>query len=334
MRAIKPSSLTQELKANALAGIPSMIWGPPGIGKSDVVYQFGTELDAKIFELRANLFDPVDVRGGLKVVEQADGSYRTRYGVPEDYPDSDYQGTVVLFIEELPNASKATMNSLLQLILNGRIGTYQLPPNTIIVAAGNRAIDRAAVNEMPTPVKNRFAHYTLEPNIDDWVSWAVQNNVDPSITSFLRYRPTLLHNMDAKDNAFPTPRSWWMLNRKLPFVDKQDMFFSVAAVIGDGAAGEYIAHRAIYNDVPDIDDLLANPGTIAVPREASILYAIAGAFAAHVTEDNFASIMRFTRRMPPEYQVIVVRDCLARERKLAGSDVFKTWTAQNADVLL
>jgi len=334
MRTIKPTALAKELKTNAIAGIASMIWGPPGIGKSELVYAFSKELDAKIFELRANLFDPVDVRGGLKVVEQENGTYRTRYGVPEDYPDSDYQGTVVLFIEELPNASKATMNSLLQLILNGRIGTYQLPESTVIVAAGNRAIDRAAVNEMPTPVKNRFAHYTLEANIDDWVAWAVNNQIDPSIISFLRYRPTLLHNMDAKENAFPTPRSWAMLNRKLPFVDQADMFYSAAALVGDGPAGEYLAHRAIYTDVPPIEEILANPGTISVPREASILYAIAGAFASHVTTENFDKIMRFTRRMPPEYQVIVVRDCVARERSLAGTDAFKAWTVQNASVLL
>ena len=152
-RAIRPTDLVKELAANALADIPSMIWGPPGIGKSDIAYQFATEINAKLFELRANLFDPVDVRGGLKVVEQQDGTFRTRYGVPEDYPDTNYQGAVVLFIDELPNAPKATQNALLQLLLNKRIGTYELPANTIIIAAGNRAQDRAAVHEMPTPVR-------------------------------------------------------------------------------------------------------------------------------------------------------------------------------------
>ena len=46
-----------------------MIWGPPGEGKSEIVYEVATEMNAKLFEVRANLFDPVDVRGGLKVVE-------------------------------------------------------------------------------------------------------------------------------------------------------------------------------------------------------------------------------------------------------------------------
>ena len=100
MRQIKPSLLYSEINANAKADIPTMIWGGPGLGKSQIVYQTAANNNSKLFELRANLFDPVDVRGGLKVVEQQDGSFRTRYGIPEHYPDANYQGRVTLFIDE------------------------------------------------------------------------------------------------------------------------------------------------------------------------------------------------------------------------------------------
>ena len=332
MRSIKPTDLISELRANAMANIPSMIWGGPGIGKSDIAYQFSALMNAKMFELRANLFDPVDVRGGLKVVEMQDGSYRTRYGVPEDYPDTNYQGAVVLFIDELPNAPKATQNALLQLLLNKRIGTYELPANTIIIAAGNRAQDRAAVHEMPTPVKNRFAHYQLEANVDDWCGWALKNNIDPSITGFIRYRPSLLHSVDATQNAFPTPRAWEMLNRKLPFMS--DPFYGCASLIGDGPAGEYLAFKSIYQDLPNIDDLIANPTTTKVPTETSLLYAISGALAAKVDTNNFENIMKYARRMPAEYQVVVVRDSLAKDSTLVNNPVFQKWTQDNAAVLL
>lgn len=332
MRPIKPTDLQKELLSNAKARIPSMIWGSPGLGKSQIVYQLAESLNAKLFELRANLFDPVDVRGGLKVVEQADGSYRTRYGVPEDYPDTDYEGTVVLLIDELPNAPKATQNALLQLTLDRKIGTYELPANTIIIAAGNRAQDRAAVHEMPTPVKNRFAHYQLEANVDDWCKWALNANIDASIIGFLRYRPTMLHNMDVQDNAFPTPRAWEMLNRKLPHMG--DMFYGCASVVGDGPAGEFIAFKTIYQELPDIDDLLDNPTTAKVPAETSLLYAISGALASKVTQDNFENIMRYTKRMPAEYQVVVVRDSMAKEPSLLTHESFQKWTADNASVLL
>jgi hypothetical protein len=331
-RAISPSDLVKELRANALADIPSMIWGPPGIGKSDIAYQFASSMNAKLFELRANLFDPVDVRGGLKVVEQEDGTYRTRYGVPEDYPDTDYQGAVVLFIDELPNAPKATQNALLQLLLNKRIGTYELPANTIIIAAGNRAQDRAAVHEMPTPVRNRFAHYTLEPTVDDWVKWAMNHGVHDSITSFIRMRPSLLHSTDGSDYAFPSPRTWAMLDRKLPHM--ADDFYGCSSMIGDGPAGEYLSYRAIYKDMPDIDQIIEKPSTTTVPTDTSVLFAVSGALASRATTDNFDSIMRFIRRMPAEYQVIAIRDSIAKQRDLVTLDCYQKWTTDNAAVLL
>ena len=336
MRSIRPSLLTNELRANARANIPTMVWGPPGIGKSQIAYQIANDLNAKLFELRANLFDPVDVRGGLKVVEQEDGTYRTKYGVPEDYPDSNYGGNVVLLVDELPNAPKATQNALLQLVLDKKIGTYTLPAGTAIIAAGNRSIDRAAVHEMPTPVKNRFAHYEIEANIDDWVAWAMQNNISPTIVSFLRYRPTQLHNLDARENAFPTPRAWEMVNRKLPFMggNTDEEFYGTASLIGDGPAGEFIAFKKSVDKMPDLDQIVQNPTYTQVPDDPSVLYAVSGALASRADTNNFKEIMKYAKRMPAEYQVVLVRDSLAKDRELMQTDAFQQWTQDNANVLI
>lgn len=336
MRSIKPTQLANELRANARANIPTMIWGPPGIGKSQISYQVADQLNAKLFELRANLFDPVDVRGGLKVVEQQDGTYKTRYGVPEDYPDSTYAGNVVLLVDELPNAPKATQNALLQLILDKKIGTYTLPAGTAIIAAGNRSIDRAAVHEMPTPVKNRFAHYEIEANIDDWCAWAMQNNISPTITSFLRYRPTMLHSLDSRENAFPTPRAWEMVDRKMPFMGSSadDEFYGVASIIGDGPAGEFIAFKQTADQMPDLDQIVRSPYSTTVPSDPSVLFAVSGALAARADEDNYKDIMAYANRMPAEYQVVLVRDSLAKDRDLMKTPAFQKWTQDNANVLI
>jgi hypothetical protein len=309
-----------------------MIWGPPGAGKSQIAYAVAKSLKAKMFELRANLFDPVDIRGGLKVVEMENGTYRTRYGVPEDYPDSDYQGLVMLFVDELPNATKATMNGFLQLLLDKKVGTYKLPPNTIIIAAGNRAIDRAAVHEMPTPCKTRFAHYELEPHIDDFVAWAGPNGIDESIIAFLRFRPALLIDIDPTVNAMPTPRAWEMLNRKLPFM--VDEFYGCASLIGDGPAGEYIAFKRIYKDIPSYDDIIARPTTTKLPQTSSGCYAVCGMLSTRVTDKNFPAVIKYAKRLAPEYQVVVMRDCLAINRDLIKTDTFTKWTDENADVFL
>ena len=336
MRTIRPSQLVTELRANARANIPTMIWGPPGIGKSQIVYQTAEALNAKLFELRANLFDPVDVRGGLKVVEQQDGTYKTKYGIPEDYPESDYTGNVVLLVDELPNAPKATQNALLQLILDKKIGTYTLPPGTAIVAAGNRSIDRAAVHEMPTPVKNRFAHYEVEPNVDDWAAWAIRKGINPTIISFVRYRPTLLHSLDSRENAVPTGRAWEMVDRKLPYMGgtPDDEFYGVASIIGDGPAGEFIAFKQTADKMPDLDKIISSPHSVNVPDDPSILFAVSGGLAARSDENNFKDIMAYAKRMPAEYQVVLVRDSLAKDRDLVKTPAFQKWTQDNANVLI
>lgn len=336
MRPIRPAKLINELLSNAKADIPSMTWGGPGVGKSQIAYAVATQLNAKMFELRANLFDPVDVRGGLKIVEMADGTYRTKYGVPEDYPDTNYQGNVVLFVDELPNASKATQNALLQLILDKKIGTYTLPPQTVIMAAGNRAVDRAAVNEMPTPVKNRFAHYLLEPHIDDWVGWALRKNIDPTLISFMRFRSNLLNAPDAKENAFPTPRSWEMVARKLETLspDKETQVVGISAVVGDAAAGEFITFREVETQMPDIDEILKHPGNVKVPTETSVMFAVCGALASRANDLTFTNILKYADRMPPEYQLITVRDSLSKEMSLRAHPAFRAWAQVNASVLV
>tara|TARA_B100000902_G_scaffold398804_1_gene466965 strand:+ start:133 stop:1128 length:996 start_codon:yes stop_codon:yes gene_type:complete len=331
MRAIRPSALKKEIKANALADIPTMIWGGPGIGKSAIPAAIAASENAVFRDLRINLYDPVDIRGGLKLVEE-NGKWRTKYGVPEDYPDPEYQGTVYFMMDELTSAPKATMNACLQLTLDKRIGAYTLPKHTIIIAAGNRAKDRAAVHDMPTPLKNRFAHYELEANIDDVISYAMRANWDESIISFLRYRPALLHSVDANENAFPSPRTWEMLSKKLPFA--VDDFYAAASLVGDGPAGEFVAFKSIYKDIPDIDGILNNPGQSKVPESTSVLYAICGALSSRATPENFNAIVKYINRMPAEYQVIVIRDSIAKDRSLITHEKFQKWSDDNADVLL
>lgn len=332
MRTIRPADLAKQAAKAAKSGQGTMIWGAPGIGKSEIVYQLGDQFNAKVFEIRANLFDPVDVRGGLKVVEQQDGTYRTKYGVPEDYPDANYPGTVLLFIDDLTHAPKATQNALLQLLLCKRIGTYELPPNTIIIAAGNRSFDRAGAVEMTTAVKSRFRHYVMDPHIDDFCAHAHKIGMDPSIPAFLRYRPNLLHDIDTQDYAFPTPRTWSFVNEALPFID-DDGFYDIASCVGDGAAGEYLSFRKIYHDLPDIDQILRSPGSVRVPNSPSTLYAVASALSARANQQDIKSIMTYLRRLPTEYQVVAVKDILGKDQTLATEQAVQQYITDNASVI-
>lgn len=337
MLKVTPKELIVQLIADAKAGQPAMIWGSPGIGKSDLAYQISLMLSAKMYELRANLYDPIDVRGGLKVVEVKEGVYRTFYGQPSDYPASDYQGTVVLFIDEIPNATKATQNAFLQLLLNKKLGEYTLPPNTVIIAAGNMAKHRAATHEMPSPVRNRFSHYELFPDLDDWCAWAYKNNINDQIPAFLRYRPQLLNDFDLREHAFPTPRSWASVSKKLPFLDSADthqVYGGVASLVGAGPAGEFVAFQEVYSQLPDLDALLLSPTTTKVPTGSSLLYAITSGIAAKTNTTNIAAAFKYVNRLPIEFQVVYAKDVLGKDKKLVTDPSYQAWASENATSIL
>ena len=322
-------ALVQELSINARAGIPTYISGPAGVGKSQLAHQFAkANNNMKVFELRANLYDPVDVRGGLKVVEQDDGTYRTRYGVPEDFPPTNMVEPCVLLIEELAQASKATMNALLQLLLDRSVGAYKLPVNTIIIATGNRIIDRAGSNEIPTPVRNRLAQYELVANAEDVVDHMFRNNYDPRIIAFLRYRPNLIQHDDMTQQVILSPRSWEFANKKLPYLTNDTMISSLASVIGEGPAGEFVTYIEIEDKLPKLADILAAPRVTKVPAEGHVQYAVTAMLPSKTDETTFDAISTYIKRFAQEFQVTYMKDVVNAKPEIKELQLFKEWAVE------
>jgi len=185
---------------------------------------------------------------------------------------------------------------------------------------------------MTTAVKSRFRHYVMEAHIDDFCAHAHKIGMDASIPAFLRYRPNLLHDIDAAAYAFPTPRTWSFVNDALPFMD-DDGFYDIASCVGDGAAGEYLSFRKIYHDLPDIDQIVRSPGSVRVPDSPSTLYAVAGALSSRANQQDIKPIMTYLRRLPAEYQVVAVKDILGKDRSLAVEPSVQQYITDNASVI-
>ena len=342
MRELSPKLLVRQVTRKLRAGINSMIWGGPGIGKSEIAIQIGESLSRKVLDFRANLFDPVDIRGVPHIVRDA-AQTGTEWAVPSIFPTQKDGEGGILFIDELPTAPPATQNAFLQLLLTGRIGEYQLPDGWGIIAAGNRLSDKAAVFQMTSVVKNRFAHFELAPNLEDWCSWAAKKGIEDSIIAFLRMKSDLLYNFHPDDNAFPTPRTWEFVDKcfKLGYNDQltdnneADRFYDISSLIGDGPAGEMITFLEHREKMPDIDQLMKEPGSFKVDKnEISILYAVCGAVAARATVQNCGTICKIADKMQPEFQIILMRDALNREDQFKFQPDFKNWAAKNSTVIL
>ena len=156
-RTVRPSDVKAEVLACIKAQRPVMLWGPPGIGKSEIIEQIGKDTKRNVIDLRLLLLEPTDLRG-IPYFNSKEN--KMDWAPPVDLP-SDPKDTSILFLDEINAAPQSVQAAAYQLILNRRIGTYILPEGVSIVAAGNRESDRGVTYRMPSPLANRMLHICL-----------------------------------------------------------------------------------------------------------------------------------------------------------------------------
>ena len=326
---MKPSRITEALKVCIAAKQPTFIWGPPGVGKSDVVAQVATELHYKLVDVRAVLLDPVDLRG-LPYIENGEAQWCPPAFLPKG------KGKWILFLDELNAAPPLVQAACYQLILDRKIGEYELPKEAVVIAAGNRETDRAVTSRMPSPLANRFVHLDFDVDLDDWITWGLNNGVRTEVLAFQRFRPEMLYNFDPKRNekAFATPRSITFLSRLMD-ANKGEIDFDLAkGVTGEGYAAAFVGFMNIYKNLPDPDLVIMAPKKAPVPDDPATLYAICGAVAQKASEQNMKNVVTYASCLPDEFSVLLIRDCINRDESLVKTRAFIEWTSVHSSVLI
>ncbi len=324
---MKPSEIAIALTCCIDAKQPVIVWGSPGIGKSQVTQQTGAKLNRRVIDVRASLLDPVDLRG---IPSVKDG--KTHWNTPAFLP-SDNTPTLVL-LDELNRAPVMTQNALFQLVLDRKLGEYTLPPTCEIAACCNRESDGGGIVKMPQALCNRFAHLQMDVDLEDWSRWAIGANIEPAVIAFLRFRPELLHQFSRTERAFPTPRSWEFVSRitgKKPGNGIEHALYCGA--VGDGAAVEYSAFLRLFRELPNIDAILLNPSTAALPTQPATMFAVASALARRASVTNFGRVLQYTARLPQEYAIYAVKDAVRRDPTLSACPEFTSWAITNSDVV-
>ncbi|OYD90908.1 ATPase [Nostoc sp. 'Peltigera membranacea cyanobiont' 210A] len=255
--------------------ISTMIWGPPGIGKSSIVGQIAQEYDIDFVDVRLSQLAPTDLRG-LPVAE--DGI--SKWYPPEFLPRG---GKGILFLDELNMAPPAMQGVAQQLILDRKVGSYVVPSGWFVWAAGNRKEDRAAVFDMPAPLANRFLHLEAQADFNSFKAYALEAGVHEQIIAFLSFRPTLLHKIDPQQPAWPSPRSWEMASAL------HHAELDITPAVGVSTATEFHAFIQLYKTLPNLTPILAGKGDrIPWPQEPSTKYATAVGLTVRAADANQA----------------------------------------------
>ncbi|MHB9118157.1 MAG: AAA family ATPase [Burkholderiales bacterium] len=331
------------LSAREGSHTPVMLWGPPGVGKSQIIVEVAAKHKAPVVDIRLSQMEPSDLRGiPFRVGDKVE------WAVPAMLPDTQRDPAFgILFLDEITSAPPSVSAAAYQLILDRRLGAYQVPEGWAIFAAGNRQGDRGVTYTMPAPLANRFSHFEIEANLEDWVNWAYASGMDERLIAFLRFKPELLFDFDPAHNpvAFPSPRSWEFTHRALQkFGETPDLLRdTLQACVGPAAGTELFAFVENLHRMPDLDAILRGDA-VEIPQEIDLQYAVAAALVTRAIRakgspeaaDVYGRILDFASKLPlREMGIMLVSDMhRAVGQALFAVPQFSLWANAVADLML
>ena len=325
--------LKKSLEALVAQKVPTFLWGAPGIGKSSIVKQIAQEKNVGFIDLRLALMDPTDLKG----IPFYDKESHTALWAPPAFLPREGEG--ILFLDELNSAAPAVQSSAYQLILDRRVGEYVLPDGWAIVAAGNREGDRGVTYRMPAPLANRFVHFELDVNVDDWREWAYSNAIDSRIIAYISYKNEHLFTFDAskQEKSFATPRSWEYVNSILQSGITAALLLDVlSGAVGKDVAVSFLSFLRVADKLPDIDAILV--GELREQCEGvDVLYALGSGLVSkylqNPSKEALENLLAYTLEMQPEFAVMVVQDLQKNGVTMEHSENFKAWVKKFAYLL-
>lgn len=303
---------------------PTMIWGMPGVGKSEAARQQAERMGAMLVDIRLSQYDSVDLRG-IPVPSDGLTVWHAPSTLPfvgnDQFPDDK---PILLFLDEINSAMPSVMAVAYQLVLDRRVGEHVLKPNVHILAAGNRDGDKGVTHKMPLPLADRFCHVELGVSADSVIDYML-GKVPPECVAFLSFRKSLVTTFDpAKgERVFATPRSWMQAFRvyasNAPDEAKR---IAISGWVGEGPAVEFWGFIDNMRHVVPISTILRDPTGAPLPEELSMRYATAVSVSGAMQPDNIKALHTYLKRMDPEFLILAWQLGLKRDNTLLSTPQF------------
>ncbi len=331
---MRPSKLSEFLVFSIDNNLPVLITGKPGIGKSDIVAQAAKAAKANLIISHPVVSDPTDYKG--LPFPKSDGT-------ADFLPFGDLSKIIsakdktVYFLDDLGQASPSVQAACMQLLLARRINGHKVSDSVTFIAATNRREDKAAVNGLLEPVKSRFNSIVeLEVNADDWIKWALLNDMPTELIAFIRFKPDILDQFKPTKDIInsPSPRTIAAVGKQqvlgLP-IDFEFEAFSGAA--GEAFATDYRTFLKMFRELPSLDEIIMNPDGAPVPTDPGTLCAISAGLAHKMSDQNIGAICTYLNRLPEEISVACISDATTKKRELCNTRGYIQWASDKSEIL-
>jgi len=349
VRKVNHIELEEMIGRHYYAKVPLYIWGATGIGKSDTVkakgkmlaeknqreYKAWNKLSSKekheiaehpekyfvMMDIRLSQLDPSDLRG----LPALNGKAVVEWKIPFwlDYVTKE-KAMGIVFFDEINLAPPSIQSAAYQLILDRELGEVSIADGISLLAAGNRIEDRANVFDLPLPLQNRFSHVTLNPpaisqtDIDKgWTKWALDNDIDPRIVTFLQRYPEMLNpktKKDSDDRAFATPRSWGKYcNALIKDVKTNDLNMIellASAAVGYDTASQFTAFLKFQKEI-NLKDILNNPKKAGDIKDLDLKYSLLSLIAewydVNYGKESLDKVFKIAQNITDEFAILMLR---------------------------
>jgi len=330
------------------AKIPMMIYGAPGIGKSaiprlvfekvakkkgrkfmewsdmtqaDKANAYANAKDYFIFtDFRLGQCDTTDVKGIPNMSNPQMLEYMP-LAWAKYYTDPEADG--VVFFDEINLAPPVVAGQCYQIINDRVVSDLRLSDNVWLFGAGNRPKDRAHVFSMPAPLRDRFSEVELNVSDEEWCIWAFDNDVNPHLIAFIKWKPTSLYCMpENTEDKGSTPRGvvrastllgagGWKAGGGSLNIESPKAGALVSMAVGEAFATEFQAYAKVASKI-DLDSLMKKPESVKqYANSPDKLFAICGLLGEHLprykpTAPETAKLFAVAHELPKEYSVVAL----------------------------
>jgi hypothetical protein len=328
---------TREYIVDALsAGLVPMVKGPPGIGKSAIFKSVADEFNLHLIDHRGSTAQPEDYTGLpdfdrslLDVGGPIRATFRPFDIFPiEGVPLPKGKDGWLVFLDELNSAEREVQAASYKLILDRKVGQFNLHPNVLVGGAGNRSIDKAIVNDLGTAMQSRLIHIQMIVSFKEWYEdVALVQGYDERTRGYLQWKgESSLMNFkpDHDDETFACPRTWEFLDRMirgktfteitqpdprnlgktLSYHEMDGKTGLYAGTVGQAEAASFVQYCKVTKDLITVDDVCADPMGVKIHNLAEMCYAQITHLVDKVEASNFADVCKYIDRYDLTYRVI------------------------------